>query len=64
MQYIVTYDSHPIRFVQNHQKVWSVCHPDDATVFESVDEATVALVDWRLRGNGRVKIVEMKEVKS
>lgn len=53
---IVTYQGHPVKFVQNLQRVFTVCHIDDATMFESEGEARVKLRDWNLHGNGRFAV--------
>ena len=54
--WIVTYQGHPVRFVQNHQRAWGVCHIDQATTFAAEEDAQLKIVDWSLRGNSKFKI--------
>lgn len=54
--FIVCYQGHPVRFVTNLHKRWSICHVDDASEFATQEEAELAIVNFGLRGNGRVSI--------
>jgi hypothetical protein len=54
--FIVCYQSHPVRFVTNLAKRYSICHVDEASEFATREEAELAIVNFGLRGNGRVSI--------
>jgi hypothetical protein len=54
--FIVCYQSHPLRFVTNLNRRYEVVHIDRASEFATREEAELAIVNFGLRGNGRVSI--------
>lgn len=56
-KFIVLYRGCPVKFVHNHcGHVWSVCHRDDASQFDTEDECRQAILDAKIVISGDLTI--------